>query len=154
MKEQFGFVFLFFLAGLFLVFAVISISQFLRKDKPNPEKNATYESGEEAIGNSRVVFNFKFFVLAIVFLLFDVEIVLLFPWATIFSDKAIFTETQGQWMLFSGIEMLIFVGLLALGLAYVWKNGHLDWIKSNQITEKKTDLVPPKLYEEFNKSQS
>jgi NADH-quinone oxidoreductase subunit A len=129
MQSQFGFILIFFISGMLLVLATIGIARMLRKDKPNPEKNATYESGEAPEGGSQVAFNIKFYVIAVIFLLFEVEILMLFPWAVVFSDKKMIAATQGSWLIFAGIEMLIFVLLLSLGLAYVWKKGHLDWIQ-------------------------
>jgi NADH-quinone oxidoreductase subunit A len=150
MQTQFGFVLLFFIAGLLLVFATISIASFLRKDKPNIEKNASYESGEQTEGPSQVAFNIKFYVVAVIFLLFEVEILMLFPWAVVFSDKKALANTQGAWAYYAGFEILIFVGMLALGLAYCWKKGYLDWIKTQEKSLKTESPVPAEDYATLN----
>jgi NADH-quinone oxidoreductase subunit A len=150
MQTQFGFILLFFIAAILLVLLVINISRFVRKDKSNPEKNASYESGEEATGNSQVAFNIKFYVIAVIFLLFEVEILMLFPWAVVFSDTKMIAATQGSWLLYAGIEMFVFVFLLALGLAYVWKKGHLDWIQPKTREKIVPWPVPREAYETLN----
>jgi NADH-quinone oxidoreductase subunit A len=154
MQSQFGFILLFFISAILLVLAVLNIARLLRKDKPNPEKNATYESGEEATGTSQVAFNIKFYIIAVIFLLFEVEILMLFPWAVVFSDKKMIADTQGVWLLYAGIEMLIFVFLLALGLAYVWKKGHLDWIQPKTREKILPWPVPNEAYETINEKYS
>jgi NADH-quinone oxidoreductase subunit A len=150
MQSQFGFILIFFISGMLLVLATIGIAQILRRDKPNPEKNATYESGEAAEGSSQVAFNIKFYVIAVIFLLFEVEILMLFPWAAVFSDKKMIAATHGSWLIYAAIEMLIFVFLLTLGLAYVWKKGHLDWIQPKTREKIIPWPVPREAYETLN----
>jgi NADH-quinone oxidoreductase subunit A len=98
-----------------------------------------------------VQFNMRFYVLALVFLLFEVEIVFLFPWSTVFASVELNNQTDGAWGWFAFFEMLIFIGVLAIGLAYVWKMGHLDWIKSKPQTSNFKSPVPTRFYEEINK---
>ncbi len=154
MVSQFGFVLLFFIAGMLLVLVMLGVSKLLRVSRPNEQKNAIYESGEEARGNSRVSFNMRFYVVALIFILFDVELVLLFPWATVFGDVSLVKETKGLWALYSGIEMFIFVFLLALGLAYAWVKRHLDWIKPKQEVNSFKPVVPEKYYDKVNEKYS
>ena len=151
MLSQFGFVLLFMIAGIFLVILVLGIARILRPSRPNPEKNAIYESGEETEGSAHVSFNLRFYIVALIFILFDVELVLLFPWASVFGDKALFDETNGVWAIYAGIEMFIFVFVLALGLLYAWKKGHLDWIKPSQEETDFKSPVPEELYQDINK---
>ncbi|MHC4606532.1 MAG: NADH-quinone oxidoreductase subunit A, partial [Planctomycetota bacterium] len=87
-----------------------------------PEKLAVYECGEETIGTAWVQFNVRFYVIALIFLIFDVEIALLFPWTTIF-------KTPGLGPLVFA-EMLVFVGILVVAFAYVWVKRDLEWLKS------------------------
>lgn len=135
-------VLLFIIGGLLFVSGALLVSRIIRPSRPNAEKLATYESGEEPTGSPWIQFNVRFYVIALIFILFEVEIVFLFPWATIFSNK------EFGWYPF--VEMLIFVGLLALGLAYAWKNGHLDWIKSKQEVTNFKSPVPRELYKKIN----
>ena len=148
--SNWGQVLLFIVGGLAFVSIALLVSRIIRPSRPNVEKLTTYESGENPVGSPRVQFNVRFYVIALIFILFEVEIVFLFPWATIFSDKELISKTNGAWGWFAMGEMMIFVGLLALGLAYAWKNGHLDWMKSNpQVTDIKSP-VPKELYKKIN----
>ncbi|MDP6033127.1 MAG: NADH-quinone oxidoreductase subunit A, partial [Candidatus Marinimicrobia bacterium] len=88
---------------------------------PNPDKLATYECGEESEGSAWVQFNIRFYVVALIFLIFDVEVVFLFPWAVVFNELG----------MLAFVEMAIFLIILMVGLAYVWKKSDLDWIKYN-----------------------
>ncbi|MCC6740897.1 MAG: NADH-quinone oxidoreductase subunit A [Planctomycetia bacterium] len=98
------------------------VSWFLRTNRPNEAKLSPYECGEEPIGGTFIKFNIRFYVMALVFIVFDVEVVLLFPWAAVFNELYAFYRMALFW------DMLIFVGILAFGLAYVWGKGDLDWI--------------------------
>jgi NADH-quinone oxidoreductase subunit A len=139
-------VILFITGGLLFVSIALLVSKIIRPSRPNPEKLTSYESGEEPLGSPWIQFNVRFYVIALIFILFEVEIVFLFPWATIFSNKEL------GWYPF--IEMLIFVCLLALGLAYAWKNGHLDWIKSKQEVSDFKSPVPKEMYKKINEQYS
>ena len=83
------------------------------------EKLETYECGEEAEGPAWMQFNIRFYVIALIFLIFDVEVVFLFPWAVVFKDMG----------LVALIEMGVFLTILIVGLAYVWVKGDLEWVK-------------------------
>ena len=141
-----GEVLLFIIGGLLFVSIALLVSRIIRPSRPNPEKLTSYESGEEPIGTPWIQYNVRFYVIALIFILFEVEVVFLFPWATIFSDKRL------GWYPF--VEMLIFVGLLALGLAYAWKNGHLDWIKGKPVVTDFKSPVPKELYKKINEQYS
>lgn len=151
MLNQFGFVLLFLISALLFVVLTLGIAWMLRPDKPNPEKLTTYESGEDAEGNAHVSFNIRFYVVAIIFILFDVELVLLFPWATIFGDKVLIAETNGYWALYAGVEMAVFIVILALGLVYAWAQGHLEWIRPEQKASDFKPAVPRRLYDNINR---
>ncbi len=151
MIEQFGYVAAFLLAGILFLAIVLTLARFIRPNRPNDEKLSTYESGEEPAGNANTRFNPRFYVIALLFVLFEVELVFLFPWAVVFRDKSLVAAAP-QWSTFALVEMLIFIGILALGLAFAWKRGYLDWEKP---TVKSTDIdspVPSEAYDSFRKN--
>ncbi|MFZ5971443.1 MAG: NADH-quinone oxidoreductase subunit A [Bacteroidota bacterium] len=141
---------LFLFGGLVFTGAALFVSRLIRPNRPNAEKLATYESGEQPAGSPWIQFNIRFYVIALVFLLFEVELVFLFPWATIFADKGLIDTTNGLWGRVAFVEMLFFVGILALGLAYAWAKGHLDWVKPKQKTTDYASPVPRQLYDQLN----
>jgi len=143
-------VLLFFAGGLAFVTSALVVSRVIRPHRPNPEKLTPYESGEQPSGTAWVQVSTRFYVIALIFLLFEVEAVFLFPWATVFASPELITETNGDWGWFSFVEMLIFVGVLALGLAYAWAKGHLDWIKPNQEVNEFKSPVPDEMYRQVN----
>ncbi len=112
-------IFLFIAVGLsaLFVFLPMGVSRLTGAHKPNAEKNSEYECGFPAFEDSRSQFDVKFYLVAISFLLFDLEASFLFPWAVSLQ----YTGWEG-W-----IGMMIFLGILAVGLAYEWKMGALDW---------------------------
>jgi NADH-quinone oxidoreductase subunit A len=150
MGENFFFIFLFILGAFAMLTVILGIARLLRPNKPNPEKESVYESGEEAEGPSVISFNIRFYVIAIIFLLFEVELVFLFPWATVFGDAVLIQETRGNWAFFAIGEMFLFVFILALGLVYAWREGHLDWIKSEQEKPDVNYKVPVEVYDKIN----
>ncbi len=119
MVSQFGIVLLFFIVGSMLVIATMFIARLLRPNRPNTEKLSTYECGEEPIGDPWVRFNIRFYLIALIFLIFDVEVVFLFPWALVYRKLGAFAF----------IEMMIFLVILVAGYIYVWVKGDLDWDK-------------------------
>lgn len=154
MISQFGYVLLFILGSITLVTVVLGIAKLLKPNKPNPEKLETYESGEDTIGDAHIPFNFRFYTVAIIFILFDVELVLLFPWATIFGNNLLILETSGQWAWFMIIEMFVFIFILALGLLYAWKQGYLEWAKPNTKPATASKTIPYELYKKVNSKYS
>ncbi len=123
----FGFstVFLFLVVGLiFLVFTLVLSRLIQPKGQPGVDKYIPYECGEVPEGSAWIRFNIRFYVVALIFIIFDVEIIFLLPWAVVF-------KTLGP---FAFIEGLIFIGILAVGLAYVWQKGDLDWVKPEDIS--------------------
>lgn len=151
MLSDFGVILLFILGAFAFISLVLFGARLLRPNRPNVEKNSTYESGEEPVGNANIQFNIRFYVVALVFVLFDVELVFLFPWATVFGQESLIRETEGLWGWFSLAEMTVFVLLLALGLAYVWVKGYLDWVKPQPKIPTVETKVPADLYQEVNK---
>jgi len=102
------------------------VSRLVRTHRPDPSKLSPYECGEEPVGGAFIRFNIRFYVMALVFIVFDVEVVLLFPWARIFQELYPFYRTTLFW------DMLVFVGILAFGLAYIWGKGDLEWSRSGR----------------------
>lgn len=117
MLSQFGVVLLFFIVASMLVIATMFIARLLRPNRPSKEKLSTYECGEEPIGSTWVKFNIRFYIIALIFLIFDVEVVFLFPWALVYQKLG----------MFAFIEMMVFLAILVAGYIYVWVKGDLDW---------------------------
>ena len=128
-------------------------TRLLSPNNPNPEKLTSYECGEETVGSAWMPFNSRFYVIALIFLLFDVEMVFILPWATVFGDHSLI-KADHRWGWFSLAELFIFLGILILGLVYVWVKGDLDWIKPNVIRPTVDTRIPSSLYEKLNKQQS
>lgn len=147
--SEFGKIFVFFLLGILFVATGYLINKIISPHKPNPEKLTTYECGEEPAGNSWLQFNMRFYVVALIFLLFDVEIIFLFPWSTIFANKQLINAIP-QWGWISLTEMFLFIGILLLGLVYVWRKGALEWIKPKIQVIPTNSAVPFQLYEKIN----
>jgi NADH-quinone oxidoreductase subunit A len=150
MISNFGTVFIFACTMVVFVLATFLISRILRTDKPNVVKLSTYESGEESVGALNSTFNAKYYIIALAFLLFEVELILLFPWALVFANASYLAEYGSSWYWLAFAELLIFIALLAIGLAYIWAKGHLDWGYKTQ--NKKNDI--PEIYQNFNKQMS
>lgn len=150
MLSDFGIILLFILGAFAFIAVVLFVARLLRPQKPNVEKNSTYESGEEPVGNANVQFNIRFYVVALVFVLFDVELVFLFPWATVFGQVRLINATNGLWGWFALAEAFLFVVILALGLAYVWAKGYLNWVKPQPKIPTMETKVPADLYQKVN----
>lgn len=148
--SSFGEVLLYIIGGILFILIAFFTSRLLRPNRPNSQKLSTYESGEEAVSSAWTQFNIRFYIVALIFILFEVEILFLFPWATVFAKKELLDETNGLWGWFSVIEVVIFIAVLALGLAYAWVNGHLDWIKPEPAPTQTRSPVPRRLYEKIN----
>jgi NADH-quinone oxidoreductase subunit A len=145
----FGEAVIFIIVGAMFIVVTLLVSRLVRPDRPNEEKLATYESGEEAIGNAWGQFNFRFYIVALIFLLFEVEIVFLFPWTTVYADPLL-QQAAPQWSWMSMGEMIAFIAILALGLAYAWRNGFLSWDKPNPTPTSYQSPVPQALYDAIN----
>src|SRR5262245_36546110 len=93
----FGEVLLYIIGGTLFILAGLFTSRLIRPSRPNAEKLTTYESGEEPISAAWTQFNIRFYIIALIFILFEVEIVFLFPWATVFAKKELIEQTDGRW---------------------------------------------------------
>ena len=103
--------------GVAFLIALLLFSWLVRPARPNQVKLATYECGNEPIGSPWARFNIRYYLVALLFLLFDVETIYLYPWAVRFRALG----------LFATIEMFIFIAILAFGLVYAWRKGALEW---------------------------
>ena len=113
-------VLMFLVAGALFVSLTLVVSGLVRPSKITREKIMSYECGENPIGTPwGVRFNIRFYVFALVFLIFDVEAVMLIPWAVAFKSTGMIAFVAG----------MIFIGMLALGLADVWRKGDLEWVR-------------------------
>ncbi len=111
----------FILAGL-LASALVLLSWIIGFRRPTRAKLSPYECGMTPIGDARERFSVKFYMVAMLFILFDVEAVFLYPWAIILKDL----KAMGQ-AVFGLVEMLIYIGIVLVGYWYIWKKGALDW---------------------------
>jgi NADH-quinone oxidoreductase subunit A len=145
----FGEALLFIIAGIVFIALTMLLSRLIRPNRPNSQKQSTYESGEETIGTAWTQFNIRFYIVALIFLLFEVEIVFMFPWSVVFADTHLIKQYPGWgWLAFS--EMILFIGILAVGLAYAWRNGFLDWVKPQPTSTVHHSKVPKELYDALN----
>jgi len=108
---------LFFVVGLLIPVGAIGAAWILGPKKPNPIKQTTYECGIETVGESWVQFKAQYYIFALVFLVFDVETVFLFPWAV----------KLGALGMFAVLEGIVFILILVAGLVYTWRKGMLEW---------------------------
>jgi NADH-quinone oxidoreductase subunit A len=117
MITEFGKIFIFLLISVLFVIVALVAAKLIRPSRPTHEKLLTYECGEDIEGSPWVKFNIRFYVVALIFLIFDVEVVLLIPWALVYKSFG-----------FGGFLVgAIFLFLLGLGMAYEWKKGDLEW---------------------------
>jgi NADH-quinone oxidoreductase subunit A len=132
---QFATVFVFLCLGLaFLVVSQV-VSHLIRPHQLHASKQQVYECGEDAEGSPWVQFNIRFYLIALFFIIFDVEIIFLLPWAVAFN------EMLGVLGAFAFWEMAFFVAILVLGLAYVWVKGDLEWVKG-LVTREESAVRP------------
>lgn len=115
--NQYIIVAIFILLGILLPVAALTVGRLLRPSKPTDPKQSTYESGNEPVGEGQVRFNVRYYHYALMFVIFDVETVFLYPWAVAYKKLG----------LFAMVEMLLFAAMLVLGLAYAWKKKVLTW---------------------------
>ncbi|MEX2285777.1 MAG: NADH-quinone oxidoreductase subunit A [Planctomycetaceae bacterium] len=165
------------LVGHFLLFTLVAvlfllvpllIGRLVRPKLPTTEKVAIYECGEPTIGSSYVQFDLRFYVVALLFIIFDVEIAFFFPWAMIYGNAAqladsrlssdaraaiserlldapgnvIGQELASKLLIVGLFDILVFFGVLLVGFAYVWKRGDLHWVRAVSDQVKKAAAVP------------
>ena len=124
MLLSFSSVLLFMVVGFLLLAATLLLSRLIQaRGKHGQDKYLSYECGEIPEGSAWIQFNIRFYVFALIFVIFDVEVVFLLPWAVVFKKLGAFAFIEG----------LIFIGILVVGLAYVWKKGDLEWVKPGDL---------------------
>ncbi len=138
MITEFGKIFVFILTAILFVIVAVFAAKLIRPARPTREKLMTYECGENIEGSPWVKFNIRFYVVALIFLIFDVEVVLLVPWALVYRNFGMGGFLVGA----------IFLLLLGLGMAYEWRKGDLEWARPQPVppvikkrTEAKQEIV-------------
>lgn len=114
---EFAGVFIWFIIALFLSLIIVSLSFFLAKQRGDPEKISAYECGFDPFDDARGRFDIQFYLVAILFIIFDLEVAFLFPWAL----------TLAKTGLFAFWSMMVFLAILTIGFVYEWMKGALDW---------------------------
>ncbi len=117
MLENYLPVLIFIVVGILVGFGALVAGGLLGPSRPDAQKGAPYECGFEAFESARMKFDVRYYLVAILFILFDLEIAFLFPWAVVLEELGIF----GFWAMF------IFLGILVVGFLYEWKKGALEW---------------------------
>ncbi len=119
MLTEFGKILIFIIFAAIFVIITFFIARIIRPNRPTFEKLKVYECGENPVGSPWIQFNIRFYVIALLFLIFDVEVVLLFPWALMYKDYGFYGFIVG----------IIFLILLVLGMLYEWRKGDLEWAR-------------------------
>jgi len=117
MLEQYFPILLFILFGLGLGALLLGVGRFVSPNRPDPEKLSPYECGFEAFEDARMKFDVRYYLVAILFILFDLEIAFVFPWAVVLNDIGFFGFAA----------MMVFLLILVIGFIYEWKRGALEW---------------------------
>ncbi|HWS11629.1 MAG TPA: NADH-quinone oxidoreductase subunit A [Rhodocyclaceae bacterium] len=117
MLENYFPILLFILIGLAIGAVILVIGKVLGPNKPDPEKLSPYECGFEAFEDARMKFDVRYYLIAILFILFDLEIAFLFPWAIVLNEIG----------MFGFAAMMVFLSILVVGFVYEWKKGALEW---------------------------
>jgi len=124
MLFNFAAVLVFLVVAFVLLSIVLLLSRLIRaKGVPGADKYIPYECGEVPEGSAWIRFNIRFYVVALIFIIFDVEMIFLLPWAVVFKKLGAFAFVEG----------LIFIGILIVGLAYVWKKNDLEWVRASDL---------------------
>ncbi len=110
-------IFLFIFTGLILGMLTLLVSYFVQPRYPEPEKLSTYECGAEPFSDARMPFPVRYYIFAMLFVIFDIEVIFLYPWAVVFTKIGIVGL----------VEMLIFIGLFVVAYVYAWRKGALEW---------------------------
>jgi NADH:ubiquinone oxidoreductase subunit 3 (subunit A) len=118
MPQDWLFIGVFIVVALFFPFAALLIPRIIAPRKPNRTKQEVYECGNETVGESYVQIKVQYYIFALIFLIFDVETVFLFPWAASFNQIPLFAVLEG----------VLFILILVVGLLYTWRKGALEWV--------------------------
>jgi len=120
--------------GAVFLAANLLVGKMVRPNTPSDEKSEIYECGEQPVGSAWIQFDLRFYVVALLFVIFDVEIAFFFPWAVVFGEaiqqRDAGNRTAGAFAEFAFLELLTFFSILLVGFAYLWKRGDLEWVRS------------------------
>jgi len=145
MTDLVVFILVFLLVGVLFLVLNLAVGRLIRPNRPNADKGAIYECGEPSIGSAWIQFDLRFYVVALLFVVFDVEMAFFFPWAVVFGNvtqlahgNAIGAEgmtadspaAAQQLAQIAFCDILVFFGILLVGFAYLWKRGDLEWVRS------------------------
>lgn len=136
-SQNFATAFIFVVVGIAFAGIALGVAKLLRPSNPSPAKMTSYECGELPRGSSWIRFNVRFYLIALFFIVFDVEVIFLYPWAVVF--KQLFPVPGLGALVFW--EMVIFLAILTVGLAYIWVKGDLNWVK--RLVERNGDQAAP-----------
>lgn len=120
--------------GLVIPLGMMTVSALLRPSVPAKGKSAVYESGEVPTGSARLRFNIQYYMVALLFVVFDVETVMLLPWVVVYRPALEQGVPMGKLL----APMLAFVGILAIGLVWAWRNNAVEWSESSRALTRKT----------------
>ena len=134
MYFQFANVLVFFTLAFVLCGLMLGLGLLLRPSNPSPAKLSTYECGEPPSGPAWINFNIRFYLIALVFVIFDVELAFVYPVVAVFRDWVM--NGRGGFAL---AEIVVFIGILAVGLVYVWVKGDLEWLKRIPSDEERAE---------------
>ena len=122
------------LVGVGIPLGMMAVSWLLRPSVPEQGKRATYESGEVPTGNTRIRFNIQYYMVALLFVVFDIETVLIFPWTVIYRSAV-----ANSGLVPALVPMLVFIGVLVVGLVWAWRQGAVSWVTSPRALRRKTE---------------
>ena len=120
---------IFLIFGFVMPLAAMFIVKQLSPRSKSPVKYTTYESGSVPTGNARIMYNVEYYLFAILFVLFDVEILFLYPWVTVYVNDLVINNVTGFTTVLAVVEMFLFLVIVFLGYVYAWKKGALQWLK-------------------------
>ncbi|WP_135851412.1 NADH-quinone oxidoreductase subunit A [Halorussus salinus] len=124
------------LVGLLIPLGMMAVSSLLRPTVPEKGKYATYESGEVPTGGTRIRFNIQYYMVALLFVIFDIETVLIFPWTVIYRSAV---SMEGVGLVKTLAPMLLFIGVLVVGLGWAWRNGAVRWVRNPDRSQRSVD---------------
>ncbi|AWB27100.1 NADH-quinone oxidoreductase subunit A [Halococcoides cellulosivorans] len=113
--------------ALAIPLSMMAVSALIRPNVPEPDKRATYESGEVPTGGTHIRFNIQYYMVALLFVVFDIETVLIVPWTVVYSRAV---EMAG--LVRALAPILVFIGILVVGLGWAWRNGAVRWVRSDR----------------------
>lgn len=115
------------LVSVLVPVGMIALSSLLRPTVPEQGKRAVYESGEVPTGGTHIRFNIQYYMVALLFVVFDIETVLIVPWTVIYQSAV---DVEGVGLVGALAPMLVFIGVLVVGLAWAWRNGAVKWVRN------------------------